>query len=237
MKIVMRKIIFLVVITFGFVGTVVVSAAELPRGMVIGDNEGIAVNKDGEYFIDIPNAKPGEVYKKEITLRSTTEKEPFDLSIRVHPKESKGVIDWNEHVTMTLTLDGKEIYKGPMLGDGKRDWSKENLSLGTFGFGTDKVLEATFEIDKNLTTEEFKEENLFLFSWEFIATRTSESGGSESSGSTEAGGKKPWGKLPSTGEEWRQMMYQVLAGLLLLLIFLLLWKRRKQEKQKEEADK
>lgn len=204
-------------------------ASELPRGLVIADNEGIAVQTNGQYFIDITDILPGETYTKEITFRNTDKDDPFELGLRVHPKESTGSINWNDHVTMTLNMDGKELYKGKLLGNGQKDWTKEFLSLGSFSYGSDKVLKVTFEVDSNLTNKDFAEKNRFLYEWEFVATRNGEPVKPEPKNK-----EKSLFKLPQTGEEWSAFLYQVLAGLLLLLIVLLLWKKKRQAEQAEK---
>ncbi|MBP1040240.1 cell wall protein [Vagococcus sp. BWB3-3] len=208
-----------------------IEASTLPSGLVIADDSGIVVSKEGDYFVDMPNVLPGDVYTKDITIRSTDEKEPFDIGLRVKKISSTGDIDFNKHVTVSLVLEGKEIYKGPLLGNGEFDWTKESLPLGTYQFGTDRVLKATFTVDKALTAESYKLESEMKYEWKFIAMRDDQP---IVDPKPDPPGKKPFIKLPQTGEEWRNLIYKVLVGFLLILIALLLWKQKRRENEHRE---
>lgn len=154
-------------------GNAVVSEAAntLPPGLVIGDSEGIYATSEGEYFVDIGGLLPGETYKKEITIRSLDLEEPFSLGLLAEEVSTKGSIDWKKHITLVLTLDGEEIYQGPLLGNGEFDWTKTPLELGVCKYGTDKILQATFTTNSALTNEDYREESQLEFYWTFIGTR------------------------------------------------------------------
>lgn len=210
-------------------------ATTLPYGTVITDSKGVTIGTDGVYNIDITNVRPGKTYTKEIVLRSAGKVEPYDLGLRAEKVSSKGKIDWNKHAILTLTLDGKEIYQGPILGNGEFDWSKEGLSFGTFEHATEKTLKATIAIDDALTNKDFEESNQLLYKWTFIATRngkeieeTKKDPLIKSPFTGDESGKKFF-SLPKTGEEWREFIYKMIVGLLLLLIVLLSWKNRRRK--------
>lgn len=229
------------------------AAKTLPPGMVIGDSEGVYATPEGEYYIDLVNILPGETYEKEITIRSLDLEEPFSLGLSVEKGEQSGRIDWNEFITMTLTLDGEEIYQGPILGNGRSDWSKTPLALGVCKYGTDKILKAHFTIDSSLTNEHYRESNVLTFHWTFVGTKdqstepTDSSTTSPSSSSTptspsssfsggdrERNDKTPSSsskQYPRTGEDIRDALYKFLVGVLLVLIVLFLWKKRKEEQE------
>ncbi|EOH86127.1 hypothetical protein [Enterococcus pallens] len=224
---------------FLFCGTHTVQAAKaLPPGMVIGDSDGVYAESDGEYYIDLLNILPGETYKKDITIRSLDLEEPFSLGLLVEEVNSKGSISWKEHITLTLVLDGKEIYKGPLLGNGNFDWSKTPLELGVCKYGTDKVLNATFTMDSALTNEDLREQSQVEFYWTFVGTKdqpvepTKPTESKEPIPSSEPGAlpkTAPSNKrLPQTGEK---LVYKFLTGLLLVLISLCLWKKRREEEE------
>lgn len=219
-------IIFGVIVTILFGKGTLAEASALPSGLVIADDTGIVVSKEGDYFVDMPNVLPGDVYTKEITIRSTDEKEPFDIGLRVKKISSTGDIDFNKHVTVKLTLDNKEIYNGPLLGNNTFDWTKESLPLGRYQFGTDRVLKASFKVDQTLTNKSYQKESELKYEWQFIAMRND-----KPIEKPEPPKKKPIFKLPQTGEEWRDFIYKVLVGILLILIALLLWKQKRRENE------
>ncbi|WP_429973945.1 LPXTG cell wall anchor domain-containing protein [Enterococcus sp. AZ163] len=241
-------------IGFGEQGTVEAAKA-LPPGMVIGDSDGMYATSEGEYYIDLIGILPGEVYEKEITIRSLDLEEPFSLGMLVEEIESSGSVDWKNHITLTLILDGKEIYQGPLLGDASRDWSKTPLELGVCTYGTDKIMQATFTVDADLTNENLKTKSTLDFIWNFVGTKdhptdpthpTEPPKPTEPSSSTESPvpstSPSSSGNLPATGQETpttrkllpqtgEELVFLFLTGLLLVLIVLFLWKKRREEEQ------
>ncbi|MGG5317048.1 hypothetical protein IGI49_001746 [Enterococcus sp. AZ071] len=235
---------------FFFCGISTVYAAKaLPPGMVIGDSDGMYATSEGEYYIDLVDILPGDVFEKEITIRSLDLEEPFSLGMLAEEIDSTGSVDWKNHITMTLVLDGKEIYQGSLLGDDSKDWSKTPLELGVCTYGTDKVMHATFTIDSSLTNENLIEKSTLNFIWNFVGTKdqspaptpptkptkptepTVPSTLPSSSGNlpaTDQGAPTARKLLPQTGEE---LVYLFLTGLLLILIVLFLWKKRQEEEQ------
>lgn len=204
------------------------SASELPPGLVIGDSQGVYANDDGEYFIDIKNILPGEKYSKEITLRNTDEKEPFELGILASELSQSGSIDFKECLTLTLVLDDKKIYQGKILGEDKDNWTQKALSLGSFSYGIDKILKVIIKVDSTLSNEDFKKGSECKFKWEFVATRNQ-----KPIEPKEENKEKPGFSLPKTGEEWKNALYKICSGLLILLVVLLLWKHKKNQEKKE----
>ena len=237
---------------FFFCGTYAVQAAkELPPGMVIGDSEGMYATSEGDYYVDLVGILPGESYEKEITIRSLDLEEPFSLGMLVEEVGSSGSVFWKEHITLTLILDEKEIYQGPILGDGSFDWSKTPLELGVCKYGTDKLLLARFTMDSHLTNEDLREQSKLEFYWTFVGTKDQPTEPTEPSTPTEpskpveptspsssgspvnlptTGQGTPTNRklLPQTGE---QLVYMFLTGMLLVMIVLFLWKKRREEEQ------
>lgn len=247
----MRKIfaVFsgLVMLLLCFGGALPADALEsLPPGMVIGDSDGMYATSEGDYYIDLVDILPGESYKKEITIRSLDLEVPFSLGILVEELESTGSLNWNDHITMVMNLEGEEIYRGPILGDGSRDWSKTPLELGVCKYGTDKMLVVTFIVDANVKNEDLREDSSLSFYWTFVGTKdqpTEPTNSSEEPAPTPSSGS---GELPRTGQNvasnptssnkrlpqtGEQLVYQFLSGLLLVLLALFLWKKRREEEQ------
>lgn len=210
----------------------VIHAAEaLPSGLVIGDNQGLYATSEGEYYIDLDDVRPGDHYRKEITIRSLDIKEPFELGLLVSKKSATGSLDWNQHITVRLLLDGTQVYEGPLLGNGQFDWTKTPLELGTCSFGTDKLLIAEFEIDSKLTTDDLNESSELYFEWTFVAVKTPiEQPETPLPPTTPSTSESSGKQLPKTGENAQQRLIQVI-GLIVLLIVLLLWRKRQNERR------
>lgn len=253
-----KKVFVVLIGLFCLLGHSVIgeAAKALPPGMVIGDSDGMYATSEGEYYIDLVDILPGDTFEKEITIRSLDLEEPFSLGMLVQKEKQSGVIDWNDYITMTLILDGKEIYQGPLLGDGSFDWSKTPLELGVCKYGTDKLMKAQFTIDTKLTNEHYREDNILTFHWTFVGTKdqpteptteptsysstsptTSSGSSTPTSPSSQQGGtpKSSSGsgkQYPRTGEDVRDALYKFLVGILIVLIVLFLWKKKREEEQK-----
>nr|WP_242704052.1 LPXTG cell wall anchor domain-containing protein [Enterococcus sp. 669A] len=250
--------LFILLLSFGN-ALVSEAANELPPGLVIGDSDGIYTTPEGEYYIDIEAVLPGESYEKEITIRSLDLEEPFSLGLLVEEGDSRGSVLWKDHMTMTLTLDDKEIYSGPLLGDGSFDWTKTPLELGVCEYGSDKILRAKFTADSTLTNEDLKEESELEFYWTFVGTKdqptkptepttepTEPSDSSTPTSPSESSGPGRGALPPTDGgstppapsgprkllpQTGEQIVHMFLTGLLLILIVLFLWKKRREEEQ------
>ncbi|MBO0472380.1 hypothetical protein IGL98_002846 [Enterococcus sp. DIV0840] len=224
-----------VYITFTNGTLLAIASQTLPPGVVIGDETGISASSEGEYYVDLPNVLPGESYEKTITIRGMDVKEPFELGILVTPDSTKGVIDFDKLITLTLSIDGKKLYQGPLLGNGEFDWKVQPLIIGTCEYGKDQILTAVFEVDKDLTLADYKEESQLLYHWTFVATKNQPKTSDTNDSSTVSSDKsESKGIFPMTGEEIKNLIYKTLAGLLLILIAILLWKKRKEEQGKVE---
>ncbi|MTD37496.1 LPXTG cell wall anchor domain-containing protein [Erwinia sp. CPCC 100877] len=210
-----------------------VAEKTLPPGVVIGDEAGVHATSEGEYFVDLPNVLPGEKYKKTITIRSMDVKEPFELGMIAVPESSKGIIDFDKQITLTLAVDGKKIYQGPLLGDGKTDWTVQPLKIGVCEYGKDQILTAVFEVNSELTTQDYKEESQLLYHWKFVATKNQKELPNTKT-NTNLAKTEAKGTFPMTGEEIKQWIYKLLTGLLLILIAILLWKKRKDQSKNTE---
>jgi hypothetical protein len=222
-------------ITFTSGTLLAVASQTLPPGVIIGDETGISASSEGEYYVDLPNVLPGESYEKTITIRGLDIKEPFELGVLVTPDSSKGVVDFNKLITLTLSIEDKVLYQGPLLGNGEFDWTIQPLIIGTSEYGKDQILTARFDVDKNFTTADFKEESQLLYHWTFVATKNQPKETSSSSDeSVPEKLAKAKGMFPMTGEEIKHLIYKLLTGLLLVLIVTLLWKKRREEQSKTE---
>ncbi|MDA9471772.1 LPXTG cell wall anchor domain-containing protein [Enterococcus sp. 5H] len=219
-----------VFITFSSGALLAVASQTLPSGLVIGDETGVYASSEGEYYVDLPNVLPGEIYEKTITIRSLDLKEPFELGLLVSPVSSKGLIDFDKNIQLTLSLDEKKLYQGSLLGNGEFDWTVQPLIIGTCEYGKDQVLTAKFEVSKDLTIQEFKEESQLTYQWTFIATKNQPDLPQKTENSSVSPVKpKVKGVFPRTGEEIKNLIYKILSGLLLVLIAILLWKKRKED--------
>lgn len=214
----------------------------LPPGLLIGDLKGIKINNEGEYFIDLPNIKPGDVYTKELAIRNVDKKEGFDVRLLVEPGKGTGPIDFTKAVNVKLEHKGGDLlYEGGILGTSSYDWTKEQLMLGHFLPGSESTVKATFTVSKDLGLADYKEPSEYKFTWHFIVrskettTTSSTTGSSETTTSSTNrpiirptdDNQKPTGLFPKTGEEWESLLYKTCAGLFLIIVVLLIYRKRR----------
>lgn len=164
-------------ITLGVLGMMVillfplvVYGEELPSGLLIGDSDGIYLDKSGEYYVNIEEMQPGKEYMKEITIRNL-DKTAFDLGLLVTPTEKTGKVDLDEAIAVTITKGTTEIYTGTLVGNQKFDWSLTPLEIGKIKYGEDTILKVTFKLSPGLSSEDLKEENETKIKWNFVGTK------------------------------------------------------------------
>ncbi|MBO0471168.1 hypothetical protein JZO66_11485 [Enterococcus sp. DIV0242_7C1] len=211
----------------------------LPSGMVVGDDQGIKVNSDGKYLIDIRDVAPGKKWSTKITIINVEKDIPYQLTMTSSkPTLIEGNLDLSKAIQMSLFLDGKEVYQGPLSGVSKARnlQDKANpLNLGIYKGGDTHLLEAKFELDgKSYTNRDFFKKNVVENIWNFKAVKTELP--------DTKGPDKPKNiidtvkdrlSFPKTGEQWREALLFMCIGLFLILIVLLILKHKKNEQGKK----
>jgi LPXTG-motif cell wall-anchored protein len=153
-----------------FSGTAANAAAgALPPGLLIGDQNGIYVDRYGDYFINAVGLRPGEVLIKTLTIRNTEQAAPFSLSMTAQPLESTGPIDLLDKVRLELALDGQPLYSGRLRGDGDGGMIQNALALGEYAFGGQKTVTITLTVDKDIDLSQ--EKSAADIRWHFFAAR------------------------------------------------------------------
>lgn len=206
----------------------VVYAADLPPGLVIGDQEGFYANSEGDYFVHVEEMELDVTYTKEITIRNVERESSFDVTLHTNRGELIGTLNLPELIQMTFTLDGEVIYEGSLIGNSNIDLIQTPISLGEIQSGQDKILVASFTLANSLTKEDLIGTNVYEFVWSFVATDKGKLP------PTDSGKNPPSGKLPQTGEEWETTLYQLAIGLFIVTVVLLIFKKRYQARQQKK---
>ena len=210
---------------FGW-SSLVVNASELPPGVVVGDDNGIKAQADGKYFIEHNNIKPGMTFEKNITISNYGQEEtPFDLKMTMKKDQVTGDINLLEAITVTLVLEGKEIYKGDLTGKATDKTTKMPLDLGQYKVGDSKNLKATFVVSDDVPKEKWNKPNQADFYWGFYATKAKKKDDQKK----EEDDDKKRGLLPKTGEQWALVIISALIGAVLIVLVLSEVKKRQAE--------
>lgn len=210
-----------------FIQPVKVFGQELPPGMVVGDENGIHANKNGEYLVKVTDVMPGQEWHKSISLLNMEKDVPYQLTMLISPPEVSGSLDLSEAIKMKLTYQNKVIYDGPASGISK-DVNLQNkpLDLGMFHSGDSRALLVDYSISGEYTNQDFEVRNKMSNVWTFYAVK------SKDPVKPKPDTKKPTriksiGRLPLTGETIRKAMIILCIGMLIVLIALLIWKKNR----------
>ncbi|MBP1042330.1 hypothetical protein I6N95_15020 [Vagococcus sp. BWB3-3] len=216
-----KKLSLIVSMLLGFllVGVPISHADNLPSGMLIGDSEGISVDGTGAYYIQKEELMPGDTFSKEIKLMNTEKNDrPYVLEMEMSPNQTKGVINFQEAIQVVMSLDGKEVYRGNLIGNGSPNYENKRLALGTYAYGDYATLTVEFEVASDLDESLWQTKSEATINWVFIATKKVED--------KKKPIKKP-GLLPQTGEEWRSLIYKIITGIFIIVVILLVVKKRR----------
>ena len=153
-----------------------VKEVDLPHGLLIGDQDGIAVDEHGYYYIDARGLLPGEVVRKVLTVQNLEYDNPtpeskvaYIITLAAEPLFSRGPVDLLDKVHMEIKLEGKIIYDGKVRGDGTPNMIETPLDLGTYAIGDRRVLDITLTVAPDMEIHEEKSEADFR--WHFYAAR------------------------------------------------------------------
>lgn len=229
------------------------TVAGLPEKLVVLDDNGRSVSENGEYFFEVENMTPGEVYTKNIQIMNLREDAGYKIFFNAQPMAKYGDIDLENECVLNLFLDNRLVYSGKVTGDGAPDVRDEPLSLGKYGPGETRVLRAeitwnaTFssggEIDEGHRIYDFNGvkvvrpksgkthiEGEVIFKWIFTAVGDSPGGDGDTSGDNS--GVNPF--IP-TGETITYIALGLFVVAIPVMWLLILGKKHKQQKDKKKS--
>jgi len=200
--------------------TVRVSAAatDLPAGVLIGDQEGIKVSVDGEYFIDWVGLEAGDTLTKTLTIRNL-EPYAYKISMAAEPMEETGPLSLLKEVDVQLVLDGQELYNGRVKGDEGVNMILNALSLGEYTTNQSRTLQINMKVSDDMKKHYWTVSEAW-FKWNFYAARAED------------------GKLdgPKTGEIVTYALYGLCSVILLAGTALVVVKKKQKEKAAAKAE-
>lgn len=210
------------------------SAIDLPPAMIIGDNNGIKVNRKGNYLIYVEDVLPGKEWSIKITAINTEKSTSYRLRMFVEkPTIISGNIDLSKAIQMKLIYDGKLLYDGPLSGVSKKLNLQDQLhplDLGVFHSGDSKMIEAKFKLDgEKYTNKDFLIKNSVENNWHFHAVKSKQvpNTGKTTSSIVDF--------FPKTGEEWRETLLFICLGLFILLLIILIANYQFRVKRKKRV--
>lgn len=123
--------------------SIAVNAEELPNGSVQGlperlavlDDSGNSVSDSGEYYFEVENMQQGTAYTKKIQIMNMRDDAAYKVLFRAEPVSSSGSIDLANECECVISLDGTELYRGKVTGEGTPDIRTTPLDLGVYNSG------------------------------------------------------------------------------------------------------
>lgn len=124
------------------------TVAGLPEKLTVMDEEGNAVDSEnGEYFFVVENMVPGEVYSKNIQIMNLREDKAYHIYFYALPIDKRGEIDLENECSARITLEGEEVYEGPVTGKGSVDMTQTPIDLGLYIPGQSRTLNCSVSWD------------------------------------------------------------------------------------------
>ena len=207
-----------------FVKSVYAANDNLPSGVLIGDDKGFRVEKDGNYLIEAKDLRPGSKFTRTISVGNYSEKDtgPMLIDMKMNYDKYKPIIKGKENLLKVTQVkfkaNSKEVYQGSLDFSGvkdKRDKTKP-IKISSLKAGESATLTADFEIPEDVDESKWLTPNSVEFVLEFSARR-------DPSKITEPEEtKKPGlaGILPKTGEELAFLLLGIAIGFLLIILAL-----------------
>jgi len=210
MKHIQRLILTVLSIAVVLSGTTVGAAAtNLPAGMLIGDNSGLRVTPQGEYFINADGLEPGDVITKQLILYNT-EPYAYRVTMSAEPLEETGPLHLLDETRCTLTMNGAVLYDGRVRGGDGIDMIRNKLDLGILQSGDRRTVDITLTVSPQMKKYGWSVSEAF-FLWHFYAAQSTPP------------------DRPKTGETIKQALYLILPGMVLAMGILLVIKKRQMQ--------
>lgn len=125
------------------------TVAGLPEELTVMDEDGNSVDSDnGEYFFEVEDMKPGEVYSKNIQIMNLREDKAYHIYFYAAPVDKSGEIDLENECTAIITLDGEQVYEGLVTGKGSVDMTQTPIDLGLYVPGQSRTLNCSVSWDE-----------------------------------------------------------------------------------------
>ncbi len=135
------------------------TVAGLPEKLVVLDDAGRSVSKNGEYFFEVDGMKAREVYTKKIQIMNLREDAAYHIFFNAQRISTTGEINLEEECECTVYLDDNVIYKGKITGEGEPDIRQTPLSVGYYHPGESRVMKVDIVWPDNVDHGEFEVDN------------------------------------------------------------------------------
>lgn len=116
------------------------SVQGLPEQLVVLDDTGRSVSKNGEYYFSVDSMTPNEVYTKNIQIENLRTDADCHITLSAGLVSKIGDIDLNEECVCRMYLQDKLIYEGKVSGEGTPDLRDKPLDLGLYRANDPRVL-------------------------------------------------------------------------------------------------
>lgn len=92
---------------------------ELPKGVLLMDDNGVSLTKSEGYFFNLSNLFPGDKIVREIEIKNNRS-EDIGIKINISPIKTTGPINLINMIDMKWTYGDKVIFNGNLANEGKK---------------------------------------------------------------------------------------------------------------------
>lgn len=191
---------------------------QLPKGVLVTDENGISLTKSEGYFFNVTNLFPGDTIKRELEIRNERS-EAIGIDIDIVPISYSGPINLIKKTDMKWTYEDKVIFEGNLVNQDKKVYEKgSSIQLGKLPANSVKKIEIELYVNPEIPIKDLlNAESEAVVRWDVKASADEI--------------KKPTvkplekitlnkGLLPHTGEKI-QALLTILAMLSILLVIIM----------------
>ncbi len=231
----------IVLLSIGYTTIDASAATSFPDGFLIGDDNGLKVTKDGDYFFNLTGLQPGDTITRNLVIQNNRKNDAFNLKMIIEPRSRSGKIDLVKEMKMIITIDGNELYNGTLASDtnGNQVSSRE-LDLGSFAANSKTNMQIQLNLSSNISYKDFYSgKSTADVVWTFAAN--AEKSAIKPPGKEDPDGELPptskpgngiTSLLPQTGDSLPIFLYKLSGILLVITALLYLYLKRKEQKIK-----
>ncbi|MGO3732198.1 MAG: hypothetical protein ACTJHC_03360 [Vagococcus sp.] len=193
---------------------------QLPKGVIVGDEQGGTITKNGNYFFKLKELFPGDYISRDIDIENKRN-EPYELEMEIEPLEQKGPVNLIKDIEMKMTYNSDSIFKGNLVSEDKNETQVgSTINFGKIEPGSHQTVHIDLHVNPYIPLSNIKAaESMALVRWHFnfksISDKTPVTPITKPSTNP-----KRIGKLPQLGQN-KEKILMALSGLMLLVTWIL----------------
>ncbi|MEG0255831.1 LPXTG cell wall anchor domain-containing protein [Vagococcus sp.] len=144
---------------------------EIPKGVLVTDNQGVSLTKSEGYFFNLKDLFPGDSVVREVEIKNNRSEE-VGMKIDIVPLSFTGPVNLIKLIDMKWTYDDKVIFNGNLVSQDKNEFEKgSSIDLGKIPANTIRKLKIDLYVSPEITIKDLiKAESEAVVRWDVKAT-------------------------------------------------------------------